>query len=161
MAVAINPTRKFKFQSEVDTEIKLWCEFNSEEDWQYKSTDTGLNILHRNIRQSFKKWEGFEIQGLEEGQYVEGPNGEELKNGDQLPVTEDSQKSILTWMLQNDKEMFGKVVDAYKGVASKKSKLGAMQSDSGTGDLSIVPDVKSEESVKPVSEQDTKKTSGQ
>jgi hypothetical protein len=136
MAVAINPIRKFKFVSNIDPEVVIHCSFNSEEDWQYKSTDTGLNVLHRNIRQSFTKWEGFNVPEYDTDEVeIVDENGEVVLPGSLLPVTEESQKGVLTWVLQEDKELFSKILDAYKGVSIKKSKGGVKPQGNGTGDL--------------------------
>jgi len=100
--VAISPTRTFEIPSKIDSDISVKFTFQSEEDAIHLEGESGNNVIHRLLRKSIVSAKGFGFS-----------------DGTPLEINETSQRSIFSWVINNDQEMLGDILVAYAGITSK------------------------------------------
>jgi len=124
--LAIKPTRTFTCSPKADPDIVITFEFNSEEDAIRKKGETSNNSFYRLIRSSIVS-----IDGL-----VDVDSGEPI-----LKVTPAVQKTVFSWIINNDNDLLNDILTAYAGITPKNLESGVQQSQSGTGTQDSATDV--------------------
>ncbi len=133
MSIAINPNRRFTFQSTFDPDISIEFLFQSSEDVVQKKGEDGHNPFYRTIRKSIVGWTGIEDM-----------------DGKPLLMSDEAQRFAFEFMTTMDPDMFLEVMEKFEGLTPKKLIGGSKPLPSGSGVHTTVEDVSSEENAENV-----------
>ncbi len=130
MSIAINPNRRFTFQSTFDPDISIEFLFQSSEDVVQKKGEDGHNPFYRTIRKSIVGWTGVEAL-----------------DGKPLPMSDEAQRFVFEFMTTMDPDMFLEVMEKFEGLTPKKLIGGSKLPQSGNGIHTTAEDASSEENA--------------